>query len=1665
MKTISKWTALLLTVLLLVGTLPIGVFSAEENEELTHELTSLSFSLSDGEETQPLRLEQENGAYVLYVPDYIYENFSGDVGYVQAETANPNDKVWITNKFLGRIYMFTTVSEGEWCKLSSNWYQIISGNFLQVSMGPEAPEKKSGTAPAAAEKTYDIAIRMIPTLKSLEFPDFTSVDQEFSSDVIEYTVYVPANQASLSISAEGYNSNNTGCNILYNGGDSSEIPLAWDENGQMTVTVNVSNSAAQTDYTLHLIRGETNDVPTFAFPPKSAEYVDTDTAAALNVWASASGAVSYQWYENTINSNEGGVAIDGAVSASYIPVITNVGTNTQTKYYYCVASNTADDAVYTAASGVAAVIVQPDPMPYNVQLIQADGSALPDGGYSYNSGDEGVVLTVSAENNNENAQWTYKWMYGYLEDDGSFRPSPQNVGSGVYDQREYQIPTIRAERPLYYMCFVTCEAAGVTRTAESPKVLVKIMAHDAMTPVIAQQPQSSVYIKGVTSVNPLTVKADFPDDGGDITYYWESSEDGVHFTDTGESGYSGTYELPVPADKTYYRCHLVNTLVNLAGETYTAEIYSDVVYIDFKSSEWNGEGTADSPYLLESKEDLLLLQETVNVDGATLEGVYFRMTGNLTLPQDWVPLGTAVKKVFSGHIDGDGYTLTVPAGGLPLLGYVGKASVCNLAIYGEQIAGYGLVNNYAVNSAYPETITIQNVTLKSGTQTLKSGLIGGYASGSNVVRISGCTIEPGVIIGYDRQQSNIGAFAGEFNGYIDGCVNHGTVYGVNFVGGIVANKGQTMGSFVVRNCQFDGIVEATGNYAGGIAGGGYGGTIWGIASAPNTPCATIQNCISSGSITGGNYVGGILGAEPGVKQCWANGIGYIQNNLFTGTLHTLEQNAYVGGIIGYMCSVDRYNIITNNFYIDSSTSLGIGAIPLVDTTCGTVDTSDGSVTYVTTEKYARYDDPLGADADQLSKAVSSAALTDGSVTELLNEGANSFKNWTQGAAYPTHLDAPVAYRITITGSYKDTYYMGEALDLSGAVFTADWSDGTVTNPSLSEITVTGYDADIRGIQTVTVLFGAAKAEIKVTVLKPAGSDITVTVSILGDALHSEGETAIHTMADNNLEVWVDNQQYEVGNNATVWDVIQKVLEDYEMTCSNPSGNYIESITRNGITLGAFDNGANSGWMYTLNGEYPLLGVSEQFLEEGADIVFHYTDDYGKEFVFAEDKKTAEEVISLIDAIGEVTLSSADSIAIARTAYDGLSDEQKQLVANYDVLVAAEEAFAKLFVDAEALENIYQTTGDYIVSLGIPGVGSIGGEWSIIGLARGGYAVPDGYYEAYYQNVLNYVKENINDKEQLHRSKSTENARLILALTAIGKDVTDVDGHNLLMGLTDMVYVQKQGINGPIWALIAFDSHNYEIPEDSDAADQVTREKLIGYILDAQLPNGGWTLSGTEADPDMTAMALQALAPYYDTNEEVHAAIDNALRCLSGLQTSIGGYISWGTANVESCAQVVVALTALGINPAEDERFIKNGCSVLDALSVFYADGGGFRHAVDGDVDGMATEQGYYALVSYFRYLGGETALYDMSDVTIGDPGQEDEENNQPDDSGKPQDPQAMQSGSNHSQTPQAAQSDNKDVQNPQTGDTANVVIYFGLMVFSLAGIAVTASHKRRGKQR
>ena len=290
-------------------------------------------------------------------------------------------------------------------------------------------------------------------------------------------------------------------------------------------------------------------------------------------------------------------------------------------------------------------------------------------------------------------------------------------------------------------------------------------------------------------------------------------------------------------------------------------------------------------------------------------------------------------------------------------------------------------------------------------------------------------------------------------------------------------------------------------------------------------------------------------------------------------------------------------------------------------------------------------------------------------------------------------------------------------------------------------------------------------------------------------------------------------------------------------------------------------------------------------------------------------------------------------------------------------------------------QLEKTAGYLQAQIAEPGAGSVGGDWLVFGLARSGVKVPQNYFDAYYENVEAAVREK---NGVLSDRKYTEYSRTVLALTAIGKNPADVAGFDLLKPLADFEQVTRQGVNGTIFALLALDSGNYEIPENPDAAVQAARQMYVDELLTRELPDGGWTLTGGEPDVDLTAMALQALAKYRE-QPDAAAAVERGLAVLSSRQEPNGAYLSWGEENSESVSQVLVALTELGISP-DDERFVKNGQTLTQVLERFICEDGSCRHTLNGGSDEMATEQAFYALAAIHRAETGKTTLYDMTDV-------------------------------------------------------------------------------------
>ena len=151
-------------------------------------------------------------------------------------------------------------------------------------------------------------------------------------------------------------------------------------------------------------------------------------------------------------------------------------------------------------------------------------------------------------------------------------------------------------------------------------------------------------------------------------------------------------------------------------------------------------------------------------------------------------------------------------------------------------------------------------------------------------------------------------------------------------------------------------------------------------------------------------------------------------------------------------------------------------------------------------------------------------------------------------------------------------------------------------------------------------------------------------------------------------------------------------------------------------------------------------------------------------------------------------------------------------------------------------------------------------------------------------------------------------------------------------------------------------------------------EVVSELVSMQLSDGGWALWGEYGDIDVTAMTVCALAPFYKNDSAASAAVDRAVAFLSKKQQSDGGYNSFGSANPESASQVLVALSALGIDCQKDERFIKNGNTVIDGIVAYILPDGSFSHTKDGGFNETATVQAFYSLIAYKRMLSGKTSL-------------------------------------------------------------------------------------------
>ena len=359
----------------------------------------------------------------------------------------------------------------------------------------------------------------------------------------------------------------------------------------------------------------------------------------------------------------------------------------------------------------------------------------------------------------------------------------------------------------------------------------------------------------------------------------------------------------------------------------------------------------------------------------------------------------------------------------------------------------------------------------------------------------------------------------------------------------------------------------------------------------------------------------------------------------------------------------------------------------------------------------------------------------------------------------------------------------------------------------------------------------------------------------------------------------------------------------------------------------------------------------------------------------KDKAAAKAVEDEIAAIGDVTLDSEQAIKSARNNYNKLTDAQKKLVGNEDVLAAAEAKLNELKNASGYLSQMNSVLEYIMANVGSPKHAYMSGEWAVLAEARANVSAAS-WYSSYVDNLAATLKSGGT------LEKPTDYARAVLALTSVGLDASGFEANGTTYDLTAALKAKTgstynaavPGTTSAAFALIALDSKPYA------SADTDTRDGLITYLLSRQKAeyNGAWDINdeNTGANLDATAMALTALVPYKD-RADVAAAIEKGIAYLANAQSSING----GYGSPEADAQVITALSALGIDCRTDSRFVKSGNNPVTSMLRYQLASGGFKHELsDSSENQMSTEQAAYALVAYWRFDTSRNRLYDMSDA-------------------------------------------------------------------------------------
>ena len=950
-------------------------------------------------------------------------------------------------------------------------------------------------------------------------------------------------------------------------------------------------------------------------------------------------------------------------------------------------------------------------------------------------------------------------------------------------------------------------------------------------------------------------------------------------------------------------------------------------------------------------------------DGKTVELLNSLSLGGETTP--WTPIGTAsnpFKGTFDGgnHVVSELYINAATASNQGLFGYVSGATMKNLTVAGEVTAkdALGGIAGYASGTTFQNCLNRATITSRSGNtaNAYAGGIVGQGASPAN--NFVGCA-NVGAVKGGNADGSILGGYylAGIIGGMsypavLTDCYNTGAVTGATGVGGLVAFTN----ALTLTNCYNGGVITATTGYAGSLAARTGGTSTYTNSYGINGKNSYGDYAVGQSMVnpTGTSHVAAVTAANLSMAfvadgDAINGGLPILEWQLWTDfapdvTISTYEQMvAFAKSVNDGNSYKDQYVKLDVNLSLGGAeypwTPIGTSSAPFEGTFDGgnhvisdlyinNTATNQGLFGYINISATIKNLTVRGGVKGGSNTGAFAGTAAGGTLTNCLNEASVS---GTSGAGGMIGYSSSALTTLTGCGNtgaiYASTGYIGGMVGwpFSGTLTMTDcYNTGAITGP-------TGLGG----------LLGVSRANVNATNCYNGGS--VAAASGYSGALAGRHQAGVAAYA---------NCYYITGTNTAA------VYDD-----QNPTGtSSVAAVTPAGLGAAFVADTA------TINGGMPIL-------------------------LWQKDTDTTPPVLP---AFKEANVQSA-------------------LLAGY---------ITKAINATKAKGGL--TPSQTLLGSGawMSGASSTGTDWMAMTMGRFGYVGTDGNYHYVYddgtgyadylQAMLDFMEQAYDENDGiLHSAKATEWHRAVIAILAIGGDPLDFGVYqgNPINLIADGSYNNqngpgRQGINGWIWGLITINSGNYTVP----AGAKYTTEDFITQILRLQLTDGakgatygGWSLGGGTSDPDITGMVIQALAPYYNddtaytyTNaatgqtvtKTVRQAVDESLETMSLLQRPDGDFSSWGTVNLESTVQLLVALTAIGVDPVTDPRFVTaTGKTLLDGVMKYNLTGGGFSHsftadpanpsADPGQYNGMATDQGTYGLVSYWRYLNGMRSLYDM----------------------------------------------------------------------------------------